>query len=125
MRDDKPTIEAFIAAFNRKDVDAVMAFFADDAVYHNMPMAPVKGRDAIRRVIDMFIDPAESVDWRIIEMAQDGSIVFAERLDRFVIDGKAVELPCAGVFEIADGKIRQWRDYFDLQTWLSQTKRVN
>ena len=41
-------------------------------------------------------------------------------VDRFRFGDKRVELPCAGVFEIRDGKIAVWRDYFDLATWQRQ-----
>lgn len=118
----KSVIKALVAAFNRKDVDAVMALFTVDAVYHNMPMVPVTGLAAIRGVIEMFTAPAEEIDWRIIEIAENASVVFAERLDRFIINGKTVDLPCTGVFDLEGGKIRQWRDYFDLQTWRRQTQ---
>ena len=41
----------------------------------------------------------------------------AERLDRTSLGAKSVDLPCCGVFELTDGKIRIWRDYFDLATY--------
>lgn len=122
MNNGKSVIEALVATFNRKDVEAVMAFFTPDAVYHNMPMAPVSGLEAIRGVIEMFTSPAEIIDWQIVEMAENGPVVFAERLDRFVMNGKTVDLPCAGVFHLDEGKIRLWRDYFDMQTWQRQTQ---
>jgi limonene-1,2-epoxide hydrolase len=46
--------------------------------------------------------------------------VLTERLDKFVLGGKTVELPVAGVFELKDGKITAWRDYFDMATWTKQ-----
>jgi limonene-1,2-epoxide hydrolase len=45
--------------------------------------------------------------------------VFTERTDGFVMGDKSVDLPVAGVFEINDGKIAKWRDYFDMNTWTS------
>jgi len=115
-------IEAFVEAFNARDVDSVMGFFAADAVYHNMPSAPVKGTKAIRGVIDAFVGPAEEIDWEILKIAQVGSTVLTERIDRFVIKGKPVELPVMGAFDMADGEIVAWRDYFDMATWQRQTK---
>ena len=44
-------IEAFVQAFNRKDVDLIMTFFTDDAVYHNMPGPPVTGAPAVKPAI--------------------------------------------------------------------------
>lgn len=36
-----------------------------------------------------------------------------ERTDKLVMDGRTVELPVMGVFELSGGKIAGWRDYFD------------
>ena len=121
MESNLAVVEAFVTAINAKNIDGVMEFFAPDAVYHNMPMAPVSGSAAIRQVIERFIDPAEKVDWQILTIAETGNSVMAERLDRFVLDGKTVDLPCNGVFEMEDGRIKIWRDYFDMATWLRQT----
>ena len=38
--------------------------------------------------------------------------------DRFEIHGRWVTLPVAGIFEIRDGLITLWRDYFDKATLL-------
>ena len=46
-----------------------------------------------------------------------GDIVIAERLDRTEAGDKSVDLPCTGVFEMKDGKIKVWRDYFDMATF--------
>ena len=43
-------------------------------------------------------------------------MVIAERLDRTKAGDKSVDLPCTRVFEMRDGKIKVWRDYFDLGT---------
>jgi len=114
-------VRDFCAAWSRRDIELLLGFFTDDAVYHNVPMAPVAGRDAIRQVFGFFVPPAERIDWEIRHIASSGALVFTERVDRFVIGGKSVELPVAGVFEIRDGKVAAWRDYFDLATWTRQT----
>ncbi len=113
-------VESFIAAFNARDVDAVMAFFAPGAVYHNMPGPPVSGTPAIRELIQSFVGPAETVDWENLAIAEQGNKVLTERIDRFVIGGKNVALPVMGTFEFTDGKISAWRDYFDMATWKRQ-----
>ena len=65
--------------------------------------------------------PADEIEAEIVHLAAHGNRVFTERVDRFRFGEKRVELPCAGVFEIRDGKIAAWRDYFDLATWQRQT----
>lgn len=113
-------IRDFCAAFARRDVDELLGFFTDDAVYHNMPMRPVQGKAAIRGVLDMFLSPAQSVEFAILNLASSGTVVLTERLDTFSIGGRSVVLPIAGVFEVVEGKIAVWRDYFDLATWTKQ-----
>ena len=121
MTDNIDLVRAFCEAFSRRDTDELLQFFGEDAVYHNMPMPPVRGKDAIRGVLDMFLKPAESVEFVILRIAEADGTVLTERLDKFLIGGKMVELPIAGVFEMKDDKITVWRDYFDLATWSRQT----
>ncbi len=113
-------VEDFVAAFNAKDVDKIMSFWGPEPVYHNMPGPPVKGTEAVRGLIESFLTPAENVDWEILHIAESGDTVLAERVDRFVIGGNEVVLPCSGAFDIVDGKIAVWRDYFDMATWQRQ-----
>ena len=100
------------------------AFFTDDAVYHNIPQAPVTGREAIANTIDSFIRPGppgiESIEFRVINIAADGPVVMTERVDAFKLPDKTFELPVMGTFEVSDGKINAWRDYFDLNQFTSQ-----
>ena len=42
-----------------------------------------------------------------------------ERLDRTKLGDKSVDLPCFGIFEMEDGKIKVWRDYFDIGTYMN------
>ena len=120
MNEGIQIIEDFVAAFNAKDVDRIMSFFTDDAVYHNMPTGPVEGTEAVRKVIAGYVNAAASLDWEITASAQVGSTVLTERVDRFVFGGKDVVLPVMGAFDLRDGKIAAWRDYFDQATWSKQ-----
>ena len=93
------------------------AFFTDDAVYHNIPLAPIAGREAIAENIASFIRPGppgiERIEFRVINIAADGPVVMTERVDVFTLPDRSFELPVMGTFEIGDGKIKAWRDYFD------------
>jgi limonene-1,2-epoxide hydrolase len=100
------------------------AFFTDDAVYHNIPLAPVVGREAIATTIATVIRPGrpgiESIEFRVINVAAEGPVVMTERVDVFKLLDKSFELPVMGIFEVSDGKINAWRDYFDLNQLTSQ-----
>jgi limonene-1,2-epoxide hydrolase len=115
-------VHDFCKAFERKNIDAIMGYFTDDAVYHNMPMQPAKGKAAIRATIDSFMPKSDKdkITFKILHTGSNGNIVFNERVDMFDVGAKHIELPVAGVFEVRDGKISMWRDYFDLQSYTRQ-----
>ena len=112
-------VRTFCAAWS-EDLEAVAlaAFFTDDAVYHNIPLAPVRGREAIADNFATFIRPGppgvEGLDLRIINIAAEGPVVLSERIDVFRLPGRTFELPVMGTFEVSNGKIAAWRDYFDM-----------
>jgi limonene-1,2-epoxide hydrolase len=118
-------VRDFIAAWGRADLDAIMAYFAEDCVYHNMPLDPVRGPEAIRGVIQGFAGMASEIDWITHHLAEsDAGVVLTERTDRFHIAGRWIELPVMGAFEIRDGKISAWRDYFDLAQFQRQLPKA-
>lgn len=114
-------VRRFCEAVLRRDSAELAAFFSDDAVYHNMPVDPVRGPEAIRKVLESFLAPASHAEFEIVALAARGSLVLTERIDRFVVNGKPISLPVMGAFEIgAGGKIVAWRDYFDLAQFTKQ-----
>jgi limonene-1,2-epoxide hydrolase len=119
-RDHETIIREFFASWPERNVERFLEYFTNDAVYHNMPLDPVTGKNGIREVLNLFL-PADEIEAEILHLAVRGNLVFTERVDRFRFGEKRVELPCAGVFEIRDDKIAAWRDYFDLATWQRQT----
>ncbi|MCH8345562.1 MAG: nuclear transport factor 2 family protein [Chloroflexi bacterium] len=121
MSDNTELVSAFCRAWSNRDVDELLGYFAEDAVYHNMPMPPMQGKPAIKAILQQIVSPTSWIQWETLNIAEAGNVVFTERVDRFEMAGKKVELPVAGVFEIEDGKIKAWRDYFDMATWTRQT----
>lgn len=113
-------VVAFCGAWEDVDLDALALFFADDAVYHNMPMDPIVGRDAIMQAIAGFTAGSDGIEFEIVNISANGPIVLTERIDRFFRPDRTVVLPVMGAFEIADGRITAWRDYFDLNQYLQQ-----
>jgi limonene-1,2-epoxide hydrolase len=121
MTDAISLVTEFCAAFgNGKTPAELVDYFTDDAVYHNIPIAPVSGRDAIRATIEGFTAGTERIEFRVRAIAADGPTVLTERVDVFVLPGATIELPVMGVFEVRDGRIAAWRDYFDLNQFTSQ-----
>ena len=113
------TVLAFIDAWNTMNWDAAADLLSDDAVWHNIPMAKVEGKAAVDAAMRGMAP--ESVAWEVISIAENSNKVLTERVDRFDMPGgKKIDLPVMGTFEITDGKISAWRDYFDLNTFMQQ-----
>ena len=117
MTANEAIVRDFIAAWSRLNADELVEFFTPDGTYHNMMAKPVSGHDDLRRFIGGFIGRWSATSWEIVNLVGHGDLVIAERVDRTRLGDKQVELPCCGVFEMAGGKIKAWRDYFDLATY--------
>lgn len=114
-------VRRFCDAVPRRDCAELAAFFSDDAVYHNIPVDPVRGTAAIQKLLESFLAPASHAEFEIRALAVQGRQVLTERVDRFVVNGKPVALPVMGIFEVQpDGLISAWRDYFDLAQFTKQ-----
>lgn len=110
------TVEAFIGHWNACDIDALMALCADDIVYHNIPMEPVRGTTEMRAMVEGFFANLAGCDWQTHAIAANGSTVLTERTDGFTFkDGRRAAIRVMGTFDIGpDGRITGWRDYFDM-----------
>jgi limonene-1,2-epoxide hydrolase len=111
-------IRAFCACWSTLDATALANYFTEDGTYYNMPSVPTQGRANIEQFIAAFYASWTKTDWEILHILEQGNVVIAERVDRIMLGDKAVELPCCGVFELENGKIKVWRDYFDLSTYM-------
>jgi len=112
---------AFLKAMEPLDYDRATALVAPDCTYTNPPpIGTVRGPQGIRAVLEPFFAPTLENEFRILRSAENGPVVILERLDRHRLADKWVELPVTGVFEVHDGLITYWRDYFDAATILSQ-----
>ena len=120
-----PTPEDVVTAFMNEfdaehpDADALIAYFTEDAVYHNMPMEPAEGIEAVGEALKG-VSQMTSRGWEVVHQAANGNIVLNERVDRFLMGDKEVAVQVCGVFEVRDGKIARWRDYFDLNSFQEQ-----
>jgi limonene-1,2-epoxide hydrolase len=121
MADAKQVVLEFCKAWEALDQQRILDSFTDDGVYHNMPIAPAQGKDAIKALLAMILAPASAVTFEIKHIAVEGDAVLTERVDTFKIGDKTVKLDVMGTFEVRDGKIAAWRDFFDMASWTRQT----
>jgi len=116
--DKAATVVAILAAWSEGDFEAVANLFAEDAIFHCVMRQPLVGRDAIYKHLQTLQSgkPGNKVDIHVKHMGLVDGLVFAERLDKVLINGKRGEIPAVGIFEVKDGKVMQWREYFDQGT---------
>jgi limonene-1,2-epoxide hydrolase len=110
-------VTEFCAKWATPDPEELAGYFTEDAVYHNIPMEPVQGRDAIEQFIAGFVVGFDGIDFQVHRQVSDGDLVMNERTDVMRRKGgEPIPLPVTGVFEIENGRIKAWRDYFDMAT---------
>src|ERR1700749_2888969 len=110
-------VTEFCKLWSSPNPEELAGYFTEDAVYHNIPMEPVQGREAIKQFIAGFTAGFDGIDFQVHRQVSDGNVVINERTDvMHRKDGGKIPLPVAGVFEVVDDQISAWRDYFDLAT---------
>lgn len=115
-------VNAFMAAFDRKDLDGALALVTDDCYYDNVPLGDMRGREKMREFLAPMMGGNDPVKFEVLRQVAGDKLVMNERIDRFVMGGKQVALPVSGVFEVVDGKINFWRDYFDKGMFMKALK---
>ena len=113
-------IRRFLEACVRADPDEFASYFTEDAIWSNSPWPPVVGRDAIRETLRRGARQMKALPWEVRHIIAVGEVVMTERVDNFLVGDTQVRVPCMGVFELRDGKIAAWRDYWDLKRFEAQ-----
>lgn len=112
-------VEAFLAALARLDVDAVGEFLDPDVVYQNVSLPAAHGREATLRVLGSMARPLTGFEIHTHRLAASGSTVLTERTDVAIAGRVRIAFWVCGTFEVRDGRIVLWRDYFD---WADVTR---
>jgi limonene-1,2-epoxide hydrolase len=118
MTDPKETVTAFLAALERLDLAAALALACDDMVYQNVPLRPARGIAAVEKQLRWMLTHFTGFEARTHHLAADGPIVLTERTDVLKYRGWEAEFWVCGTFEVRDGRIALWRDYFDWGTFV-------
>lgn len=112
--DDPATVvRSFLAALEALDAAAAVDMVADDILYHNKGLPAVRGKVQFERAMGLLARYCDGFEAHIENLAVDGDTVLTERVDVLRVGRVSAELWVCGTFEIRDGKIVLWRDYFD------------
>ncbi|WP_407563667.1 limonene-1,2-epoxide hydrolase family protein [Streptomyces sp. 184] len=111
----------FFADMGSTYAEMVPAFhrhLSDDCLWANQGLPEVRGKERILGFLQQLVDQTglESVGGEVLRIASRGGTVLTQRHEHWTGKGGAVlveSLPVMGTFEVADGKITSWRDYYD------------
>ncbi|KAA8962905.1 limonene-1,2-epoxide hydrolase [Mycobacterium sp.] len=122
-RENTRTVEGFLHALADEDFDTAAAALADELVYQNVGLPTIYGRE---RTMKLFRRMAGRVRFevKIHRIAADGAAVLTERSDALIVGPLRLQFWVCGVFEVHDGRITLWRDYFDFYDMLKATVRA-
>jgi limonene-1,2-epoxide hydrolase len=109
------TARDLIAALNTRDVDTLIGMLADDVVLEYVTLGQrIEGKEAILAWFANTQEKTEADHIEIKRLCEDGSAIWAERIDRHLIEGEWHEIPIMGILEMnAGGQLTLMRDYFD------------
>ena len=101
--------------FNNLDADAVMDSLADEVVVEHVTTGRrIVGKEAVMAWLGEIRERSEEDSIEIIRSSVDGSTIWAERMDRHLIDGHWHEIPVMGIIVFNDDEqVVLMRDYFD------------
>ncbi len=117
------TVEVFLNALADDDLDTAGAALADDVVYQNVGLPTIHGRTATIGVFHRMRGRAR-FEVKTHRSAADGSVVLTERSDALIIGPLRLQFWVCGVFEVHEGRITLWRDYFDFFDMFKATVRA-
>jgi limonene-1,2-epoxide hydrolase len=111
--DNAHTVEVMLSALQNQDIDGVGAVLDDNLVYQNVGFPTIRGR---ARALKLFrgMEGRLGFEVKIHRIAVNGSSVLTERTDALVVGPLRVQFWVCGVFEVHNGRITLWRDYFDM-----------
>jgi limonene-1,2-epoxide hydrolase len=107
-------VRRFCELVGNKDLDGVERLFDETVGYHNVGTEPAVGRAAALAALKFQFDLFDPIVFPLRHLAVDGNVVLTERVDEITAHGVTSPVPLMGTFEVRDGRIVAWRDYFDL-----------
>ncbi len=116
-------VEEMLEALKNGDTDGAVARLHDAVVWHNVGLPKVRGIRRVGKALKMLAEPGYGFDVTIHNIAADGHTVLTERTDVLIWRRLRVEFWVCGTFELRDGKVAVWRDYFDNVNFLKAFAR--
>lgn len=105
-------VQAFLFALAEEDFDTVESLAATELVWQNVGLPSLRGRARIMKLLRRGKGRL-GFGVKFHGVAQDGATVLTERTDAIIIGPLRLQFWVCGRFEVHDGQVTLWRDYFD------------
>lgn len=116
-------VRGFLAALEELDVDRALTYVTPEVVYQNVPLPPARGIAAFEKQMRLLAKYGSGFEAEVHHIAADGPIVLTERTDVLEAGSWRARFWVCGTFEVRDGRIVLWRDYFDWTTVIASSVR--
>ena len=120
-------VERFAEAFNRRDVDGLLACFTEDATYRDLFYGPHAGQAALRGMFERMFREGRDYRWQMDAIVMDAGRAAAEWTFGYTAtaavprsEGRRVRMAGMSIFDLEGGRIRDYREYSDTGTALLQ-----
>ncbi len=121
--DAKATVQRFWETLYTKDWEKLKTLLAADAFYEDVPTPDpgAHGPENIVKRLRIGLDPVVRFEHRFHRMVGEGSTVVLEHTEVWHFEtGESMTNPFCTVHEVENGRIKLWRDYWDLNTMMAQ-----
>jgi len=112
----------FMDALRNADDAKIARLIAENIEYENVSLPTIRGRKRVSAAFKTFARYG-AFDVVIHRIAADGSTVLTERTDAVTVGPLRMQFWVCGTFEVVDGEITLWRDYFDWASMFRATAR--
>ena len=107
-------LDQLFGAVDRKDMEAYLGCFTENAEYKAGNYPPVYGHQAIAEFGARVIPYFTGLDHKIKNSWQKGDTVVSEmEIVYHRKDGKVVTVPCLDIIRLENGKVKSLRAYLD------------
>lgn len=116
-------VERFLELLRAGDIDGAVELLGVNVEYVNVGLPTVRGRERVRRLFRTLSGDGAAFDVYIHAISADGPTVLTERTDVLKFRRMSIQLWVCGRFDVRDGQIVLWRDYFDYLAFAVATVR--
>ncbi|AFM16882.1 limonene-1,2-epoxide hydrolase [Mycolicibacterium chubuense NBB4] len=113
IADNARTVESFLFALADEDFDTVESLAAPELLWQNVGLPSIRGRARIMKLLRSG-EGRVGFAVKFHRIAAEGPVVLTERTDALIVGPLRLQFWVCGTFEVREGRITLWRDYFDL-----------